>query len=381
MTEKEISINICGDFYSDSTSLIDNYFSKEVLELFEKSDFNVINLECPVVNSRCKKIHKTGPHLSGSPYTFSYLRQINTGLVTLATNHLMDYGPDGLKSTLTLCNENKIAYVGAGMSIGEARKPFIYKSGNTKITILNFAENEWSIASENRPGANPVNIIDNVRQIRSAREISDFVLVIIHGGHEQYHLPNPRIVSQYRFYAENGASAVVGHHPHCISGFEIHKEVPIFYSLGNFLFTWNSVRDSWYMGLVLNLIIKKDAKIRWNIIPVKQARNTFNLTLVDGIEKQNVMSEIDKYSMIISDDKLLSENWECFVEKWYDEKLDICSPIQMFGNKRIINALRKVGLNRLFRRKDNYANILNNIRCESHNDLLKRILEKYIEGL
>lgn len=380
MIEKAISINICGDFYSDTKSLNENYFTKEIRELFQRSDFNIVNLECPVAADMSKKIHKTGPHLSGSPYTFSYLRQLNTSLVTLATNHLMDFGPEGLLHTMKLCKDNSISYVGAGLSLDQARKPFIFESGDTIISVLNFAENEWSVASENKPGANPVNIIDNVRQIKSAREISDFVLVIIHGGHEQYHLPNPRMVTQYRFYAENGASVVIGHHPHCISGYEVYNDVPIFYSLGNFLFTWKSLRDSWYVGLVLNLTIKRDTKIEWNLIPVKQARNTFTMTLIDGVEKKDVMSEIEKYSMIISDDKLLSDNWECFVEKWYNEKIDMCSPVHLFGNKRIINGLRKTGLNRLFRRKNNYANILNNIRCESHYDLLKRIIEKYLES-
>ena len=379
MTEKKISINICGDFYSDTSSPDENYFPKEILDLFHKSDLNIVNLECPVVDDRDKKILKSGPHLSGSPHTFSYLRQLNTSLVTLATNHLMDFGPEGLLYTLKLCKENSISYVGAGLSREEAQRPFVFESHNTKISVLNFAENEWSTATGNKPGANPLNIFENVRQIRSAREISDFVLVIIHGGHEQYHLPNPRMVSQYRFYAENGASAVVGHHPHCISGFEVHKDIPIFYSLGNFLFTWKSVRESWYIGLILNLRIGKDTKAEWDLIPVQQARNTFTLTLPDGIERQNVMSDVDKFSTIISDEKLLSDNWERFVEKWSDEKIDLCSPVQLFGNRRIINAFRKTGLNRFFRRKDHYANILNNIRCESHYDLLKRIIEKYLE--
>ena len=122
------------------------------------------------------------------------------------------------------------------------------------------------------------------------------------------------------------------------------------------------------------------SKTEWDLIPVQQARNTFTLTLPDGIERQNVMSDIDKYSKIISDEKLLSDNWERFVEKWSDEKIDLCSPVQLFGNRRIINAFRKTGLNRFFRRKDHYANILNNIRCESHFDLLKRIMEKYLEA-
>ncbi len=378
MTEKEITVIICGDFYSDADSPDENYFSGEILDLFNNSDLNIVNLECPVVEDKSKKILKSGPHLSGSPYTFSYLKQIKTGLVTLATNHQMDYGVEGLLNTLKLCKENSIGYVGAGMSLDEARMPFILEKYNTKIAVLNFSENEWSSAGKNRPGANPLNVIDNVKQIKKARELNDYVLVIIHGGHEQYHLPNPRMVSQYRFYAENGASVILGHHPHCISGFEIHNDVPIFYSLGNFLFTWKSIRKSWYTGFIVKLGIKRNEKIKWDIIPVQQSGCTHTLTLPENSQRQEVFSDINEYSRIISDDAMLSEKWESFVNELFDEKIDLCNPIQIIGNRRLINAIRKSGLSRLLRRRGHYAQILNNIRCESHHDLLKRIIEKYL---
>ena len=58
--------------------------------------------------------------------------------------------------------------------------------------------------------------------------------MIVHGGHECYNLPSPRMQKQYLFYADQGADIVVGHHTHCISGYEVYKGVPIYYSLGNF---------------------------------------------------------------------------------------------------------------------------------------------------
>lgn len=378
MTKEEITITICGDFYSDTDSPDENYFSEEILEIFNNSDLNIVNLECPIVKDKSRKILKSGPHLSGSPHTFYFLKQINTNLVTLATNHLMDYGVEGLTHTLKLCEENSIGYVGAGMSFEEASRPFFFKSGNLKISIINITENEWSVASGNKPGANPLNIIENVRQIKRAKEISDFVLVIIHGGHEQYNLPNPRMVSQYRFYAENGASAIIGHHPHCISGFEVYNGIPVFYSLGNFLFTWKSIREAWYTGLIIKFKIHKNGKTEWDIIPVQQARHTHKLNVPDAIKKQEILSEVIEYSRIISNEKLLLEKWECFVNEMFEEKIDLCSPVQVFGNRRIINALRKTGVTKILRRKNQYARILNNIRCESHHDLLKRVIEKYL---
>jgi poly-gamma-glutamate synthesis protein (capsule biosynthesis protein) len=379
MINKEISVNICGDFYLNTLSPDENYFPAEILDIFKNSDLNIVNLECPVVNNRKNKIIKTGPNLSGSPHSFHYLKQIRTNLVTLANNHLMDFGSEGLSDTLSLCKVNSIGWVGAGMSREEAQRPYVNESGGIKISVLNFAENEWSTTSGNKPGANPQNIVENVRQIKKARESSDFVIVIIHGGHEFYHLPNPGMVSRYRFFAENGASVIIAHHPHCISGFEIYHNVPVFYSIGNFLFTMRSSRESWYTGLILNLRIRDDGNMKWELIPVRQKKDIFTLSLLDGVDKKNVLSDIDKYSGIIADKALLEEHWENFVKEWYDEKIDIFSPVQVFRNKKIIKLFQKTGLNRFFRTKKHYAQMLNHMRCESLSELTRSVMMKYLE--
>src|SRR5690606_22347516 len=102
---------------------------------------------------------------------------------------------------------------------------------------------------------NPIDIIDNVKQINEARGIADYVFVIVHGGHEFFNLPSPRMQKLYRFYAEQGADIVIGHHTHCIGGYETYKGVPIYYSLGNFLFTKQNPYEDWYLGLVLEVEI------------------------------------------------------------------------------------------------------------------------------
>src|SRR5690554_8220427 len=100
-----------------------------------------------------------------------------------------------------------------------------------------------------------MNIIYNTNQIKEAKATHDKVIVIIHGGHEYYNLPSPRMQKQYRFYAEQGADIIISHHTHCISGKEVYKGVPIYYSLGNFLFTNTSSFEDWYIVIVLDLTI------------------------------------------------------------------------------------------------------------------------------
>ena len=105
--------------------------------------------------------------------------------------------------------------------------------GDVNIAVLNFAENEWSTASSDKPGANPINPISNFNSINITKESVDIVIVITHGGHEMYRLPSPRMKELYRFYIDAGADIVINHHTHCTSGYEKYNGKFIFYSIGN----------------------------------------------------------------------------------------------------------------------------------------------------
>src|SRR5690606_37654546 len=141
--------------------------------------------------------------------------------------------------------------------------------------------------------------------IQEAKSQSDFVLVIVHGGHEYYNLPSLRMQKQYRFYIDNGADLVVGHHSHCISGMETYKNKKIYYSLGNFLFTKPSVFKGWYNGLILEVIISKDKEISVTHKFVEQSKVDYGLSFVQDRERS-----FEEYSSIIIDETQLFNQWE-----------------------------------------------------------------------
>ena len=253
-----VTVNIAGDFCIEP-----NYIGKDLLtdgikELYKATDINIVNLESPVnKNGDSYKIIKHGPHLQTTEKIFDYLHELNITVVTLANNHLLDYGVQGIETTLEECKKNNILSAGAGINLNEAGKHIIIEKNNIKIAVVNFCEHEWSIATDETAGANPLDIIENLKQIQQAKATANFVLVIIHGGHEFYNLPSPRMIKQYRFFAENGADAVIGHHTHCVSGYEIHNNVPIFYGLGNMLFTKQNEEPGWFTGLTVQLMLEK----------------------------------------------------------------------------------------------------------------------------
>jgi len=371
-----MNLLIGGDFCITPAFLSDNLFDSSVIKLFNESDYNIVNLECPITRDNSKnKILKTGPHLRCDERILNHLNDLKINAVTLANNHILDYGEQGLIDTFHALEKNNIDRVGAGNNLIEASQPFTIEKEGLKIAILNFCEHEWSIAEKNKAGANPLDIIDNVKQIQTAKATHDKLICIIHGGHEYYNLPSPRMQKQYRFYADNGADAIVGHHTHCIGGYENYKGVPIYYSLGNFLFTKNAANPDWYIGLILEIEWKED-QLKTILHPVCQEKETFKLYLPKEKEKENILNRVQSYAEIIQNESLLEQSWEQYISLKSREYLNCWSPTSFIRNRYLKGALNKLGID--FKNKKGLSLFLNMRRCEAHSDLSKEIINKYL---
>lgn len=366
---------ITGDLVVNQEYDPEKNIDLQLVKLFESSDFNIVNLEAPVTQSE-NKIIKTGPHLKANKNsTLGVLKKLNINIVALANNHIKDYDEQGVLDTIDFCKNNDINIMGAGKNLKEASETKILNTIEGKIALINIAENEWSSAGENNAGANGMNFIKDIRKIQEARENYDFVFVIIHGGHEYYNLPSPRIREQYRFYIEQGADLVVGHHTHCMSGFEIYNGKPIYYSLGNFLFTKKNVNEEWYEGLVLGVEINNGI-LKSCLYPVKQTKENFSICLLQGSEKENVFIKINSLSQKIINDAILFKEWKEFTQSKSRMYLNYLSPVSFIRSKVISAILFKLKIKLI--NKVGLALYLNLIRCEAHSDVSKEILKDYL---
>lgn len=348
---------------------------QKVIDLFSTSDINIVNLEAPVTDSE-SKIIKTGPHLkSNKIYTLDVLKKLNIGIVALANNHIKDYGEKGVLDTIAFCEDNSIKAIGAGINLKEASKTTILNTSEGKIALINIAENEWSSAEENSAGANGMSFIKDTKKIQQAKRDNDFVFVIVHGGHEYYNLPSPRMQEQYRFYAEQGADLVVGHHTHCISGYEIYDGTPIYYSLGNFLFTMTSTYQDWYTGAILEVKII-NGRLVTILHPIHQTKDGFNLSLLEGEDKANFLVRVESYSKILSIKEKLSEEWENFTTSKEKGYLSYWSPLSFIKSRYLAWFLRKLNLRLI--NKPGLALYLNLMRCEAHHDLSKEVIKDHL---
>ena len=118
----------------------------------------------------------------------------------------------------------------------------------------------------------------------------------MHGGHEHYQLPSPRMQETYRFFVDAGADVVVNHHQHCYSGYEIYNGTPIFYGLGNFCFDDNkSNATKWNYGYMIKIEFKDE--VRFEIIPYEQSSGNLSISTFND---ESFKSKINKINNLIS---------------------------------------------------------------------------------
>jgi poly-gamma-glutamate synthesis protein (capsule biosynthesis protein) len=149
----------------------------------------------------------------------------------------MDYGKEGLVSTIDWLKANKISYTGAGDNLEKARKPVIINKKGIEFVFLayNGRPPESFYAKKNSPGTAYIDIDIITEDIKKYKKRSNIVMVSLHWGIEQTLYPQKSQIELAHQVIDAGADCIIGHHPHWIQGIEIYRKKPIFYSLGNLL--------------------------------------------------------------------------------------------------------------------------------------------------
>jgi hypothetical protein len=341
------------------------------LGLLQSAALRIINLECPLTD-RGHRIVKAGPHLRSSPPVVNALAYASIDVVTLANNHIMDYGPDGLRDTLEVCRSHGIETVGADLTPA-ARRVLYRQVAGCRLAIVNLCENEWSVAREGGPGANGMDLAEDYYSIRDAARQADVVLVIVHGGHEGYQYPSPRMVKQYRFYVDAGAGVVICHHAHRVSGYEVYRDCPIFYGLGNLLFPSAAPGPGWGGGMFLALELARRGEMSWDLIPYRQcASAATGIELLPARERAAFEEQLRELNAVISDPQELFRCWEEFLDSQRSYYL-MAVTVKHRLAQPVLSKLRLVGrcIPAHF-----VVTMVNLLRCEAHRDACTAILER-----
>jgi len=209
-----------------------------IAPLLRSADFTAVNLET-AVTSRGRPQPKTY-HFRTTPRAFTALRDAGIDLVTMANNHVLDYGPAGLADTLAAARAARFPYVGIGRDAAAAWAPYLTTIHGVRIAVIGVSQvaelaPSW-VATRTRPGeANAINTRRTLAAVRAAKRLARVVIVFMHWGTEGQACPDPGQLALAPRLAAAGASIIVGAHTHVLQGSGWLGHTFVAYGMGNFL--------------------------------------------------------------------------------------------------------------------------------------------------
>jgi poly-gamma-glutamate synthesis protein (capsule biosynthesis protein) len=246
------------------------------------ADVTIGNLEC-VLGGGGEQVNKAYV-FRGASDSPKYLKKYFHAL-SVANNHTLDFGPEGLLECLDVLKKADIAYFGGGANIQASRAGLLLEVKGRRIMLkgrrimllgYNDFNKEAYQATEDRAGNAPLIsdwVVEDIRYAKKACN-ADIVIPYVHWGNEMNPTPTPEQRAQAKRWIEAGATAVIGGHPHVTQTIDSHRGRPIVYSLGNFVFDYYAVDPEIWYGWAIRLSIPPQSadgtgSIDWETITVE----------------------------------------------------------------------------------------------------------------
>ena len=231
---------------------------------------------------------------------------------------------------------------------------------------MSFAEQEFNIATDTRPGACYLDLYDDFDRIREFRKTVDYLIILYHGGIEYFPYASPELSRKCRKMVDCGADLITCQHSHCIGTIENYNGSTIVYGQGNSIFGYRKGNDSWNQGLLLQVDTDK-RKVTYQGIEATTSGlhwlpSEAQVKLADVLRKRANVSKVE-----------LMQKWNSFCAKHAQIHLPL-----LLGWPRLMIAInrRTQGLLiKMFYSRKKHNNTHNLIRCESLNEVLKNVLQ------
>ena len=273
---------------------------EELLAGMNDADLTLVNNEF-TISDRGEPLEGKYYTFRSSPANVSLLTEMGVDIVSLANNHVYDYGARAFADTLEILEGAKIAYIGAGRNIDEASEPRYFIVNGIKIAFVAATRAEKMLltpqATESASGVLRTYKPDRfLAVIAEAKTNADFVIAYPHWGTENTHVLEQAQTEQARQYIDAGADAVVGSHTHCLQGIEYYRGCPVVYSLGNF---WFNHEDGDTALLEIDIDVNG---LSLKLIPCLQKGGV--TSPAKGVEKERIL----RYMENISADVIIDES-------------------------------------------------------------------------
>jgi len=259
---KTVKLTFVGDIMLDRgvRGSVNKNFGGDYAKLFENipdlksGDILFGNLEGDV-SDKGKNV--------GSEYSFRMdpvvipvLKEKGFDVLSFANNHVGDWGLSAFNDTMDRLDQSGIKFVGAGRNTYDAQTPKIFEKDGTRIGFIGFTDvgPNWLAVSNDRSGVNLAGDENLSKIIENAKSQVDILVVSFHWG-EEYKTHTKRQEMLAHTAIDNGATLVIGHHPHVMQDIEKYNEGLIVYSLGNFIFDQYFSEET-MKGMVFDVTLK-----------------------------------------------------------------------------------------------------------------------------
>ena len=266
-----------------------SYFMKNVSNIFRNDDYTLVNLETTFTDSN-EKAPKDGDVFYNFKGPKEYVNILTKGSiegVTIANNHIYDYGKQGITDTVNVLKENNIDICGEGYKI-------LRNIQGVKFGFLGYTGWEYSNDLKTK-------ITTDISELR--KQGAEVIIPYFHWGIERSYEPYDVQQNLARFCIDNGANAVIGSHPHVIQSMESYKGKFIVYSMGNFCFGGNSNpqdKRTFILQVKANIEDNKVKSFQYKILPAmissRNDKNDYIPTLATGDNKANILKTLNDLS-------------------------------------------------------------------------------------
>lgn len=262
MTQNTVVLMGCGDV-GPMLEPIEPY-SALVRPTLGGSDIRFAQVERLYSNRGALQVHSGGSHSRVKPHLASVFSDCGFDVLSMASNHGMDWGEEAMLDTIALLRKQGVQTVGAGRDINEARQPAIIERNGVRVAILAYCSvlNEGYSAGPSKAGIAPLRVhtyyepteyqpgvppkvvtvpyaedmAAMVEDIVKAKKAANIVILSLHWG---IHFI-PRMIADYQPIAAKaafaaGADLILGHHAHIPKAVGVYSGKVCFYSLSNFI--------------------------------------------------------------------------------------------------------------------------------------------------
>jgi poly-gamma-glutamate synthesis protein (capsule biosynthesis protein) len=304
LPDDEIRISAVGDIMLDGTArpvLQENgydYPFVHMLPVFKDAHVVIGNLEGPLTTRGTAERDKTYTFRSPPDKVSAALKNAGFGVVTLANNHTLDYGPEGLKQTLEALDAVGIHHVGAGMDLAAARRAAIVTLQGQRVAFLGYSVTlpDTFYAGARKAGTAFGHEAHIRADVKAVRLQADIVIVSFHWGQEGKTELREYQTRLGRVAIDAGAQAVLGHHPHILQAIEYYRGGVILYSLGNF--TFGSYSKKAATSAVAQLRFRQGQLTGLSMVPIRvdNFEVQFQPRVLTGAEAAAVVDNLQRLS-------------------------------------------------------------------------------------